>query len=1514
MNIQEFRSQFPQYNGFSDDTIARKLHAKHYADVDYDEFATRFGVTKALAQQIRPEAEAMSAAQKYTRELPAGPSYVPDFAPAEPSALPTQPPTSRQIYLGDLRKIYRAPGTTEQREAKATARTKARLNERVGEIQAIAQDPVTRQRLRENGENLKGKLLNKTYRRWERGEVMVVGGGLHLAEQVTRLATLGKYGDTTQGWARLMHRALQEPEMQPVIENAFDKYFGGAVETGPFLGAALGSAALSGGATLPSTIAGFLVAYGVEGNNIEQTALDQGKSLRDARIRGIVGGVINGGIEVIGGGPGKYLKKAALESTIKKLSKARYYSKRVLKTALAEGLREELPQEFISMVLGGDVPRKPDGSIDYYEIASRLVDAGVMGTILGGAVDAPFSAYAVTKLPSLPKGDIIDVGNGRFAVPGVVNTEANIISEESGNAVNPWIKQDTAKSNKGRTLAIQFIPDPITTTKGKMYKGKAYRNETGLMIKGKTVADVIRFEQEELGNDLGITSEKLIELENIPSDRVIWVARDKETAAEYVSEGEEPDVQDYTEIVKSGEILAEIPDGVLVLKKGEDALWVGEVNNTIPGTDVYVVKDMAEAKTFLARSGYDHIVFNAIDTNKEGIKELAKDFKGEVSIGGPTDLDFFADLDNTKTYKTIQAMVEGRGLEYKPGTDLSHFESTQPDLTETEIRTEIKTVDEAIGAQLGLTPTHVQDKLTKAEQRYRLLKNKDTGKRSKADKDELAFLSRNRGDIEALVNDYTSEKPLVRNLWKEPKKPSKKILFAKGHEIPEQLGMSDEERRDLQEEVTGFRTMADMARQKNGKDIMTKWVKYLEAELAARGEVYEPQPAVLPQLVERLETTAKKPVGKIVSYLRQSRIGGLWDDLKRMERWFAALDGYENGPLYQHIWKRVKQADELRNVMIGQAQTEFFRIIEDQNIDSTIWCGAKQKIRDGLELTPFEQIGIYLLDQNKIGHKYLTKGMAITDEDIALVTDKLTEEQLAVATWLDEQYRSQWPILRAAAIDAGVDPKLLEQELNYSPILRTDIEDEIDFVSLLTQQFNSGSLKPEQGFLEQRQKRAIGKLELDAGVIYMKNIQRIETFKTMAPIAKDLGKVFRNQEFKTAFNNATDGRGVRVLNTWLRDTIRGFMSGPQSEHAKMISMMRRNGIIYAIGFNIPSSMRQGLSLSNAIALDPLMLKHVSANMYEAAKGNYGNMEQFVEERSALVRTREYDRDLRKKWDATNLGKRLAGKKPWSEKATNWIRWVDKRTVTVAWKSLYDVALEKGMNDQTAIEFADQGITRTQPMANMKDLPHFFRGGTIERLLSTFQNQVNNNLNFYMHDIIGARIAGKISNTELAWRVMWSYVIPAIAFGIIGRGGLPTDEGKISLKKLLIDLTTYPAATLMLAGRLITRMIRGWGNSGTIGEIAPEEAIRTMQAARRGDIGGMIKHAAATYGAATGRIPAQAIRTAAGAMDLVAGTTKDPRRLIYTQWALDQDKEKVKKPTTARRAPTRRAPSRRTAGR
>jgi hypothetical protein len=307
-----------------------------------------------------------------------------------------------------------------------------------------------------------------------------------------------------------------------------------------------------------------------------------------------------------------------------------------------------------------------------------------------------------------------------------------------------------------------------------------------------------------------------------------------------------------------------------------------------------------------------------------------------------------------------------------------------------------------------------------------------------------------------------------------------------------------------------------------------------------------------------------------------------------------------------------------------------------------------------------------------------------------------------------------------------------------------------------------------------------------------------------------------------------------------------------------------------------------------VAVDPLMMVYTPVNLMKASNPfTYKKLQQFVYDRSLTVKHASFDRDLSIKMNRYALEMKLKGKRPWSRRAVRWIRWMDRHTRVVAWKSLYDIGMKKLGDETKAVEYADKWIGRTQPMADMKDLPHFFRGGTLEKLLTTFQNQINNNGNFYVYDILGAKKSGEIGYAKAGYRVMFSYVLPAMLFGMIGRARLPKTIGEV-----IVDLVTYPIASLVVVGRWINAMIKGW-DSGTIAEAGPGELAKLMGAIKRKELAKIIKYAASTIGAFTGRIPAQAIRTTEGAIDLSGGKTEDWRRLIYSEQALKEPQEETK---------------------
>lgn len=85
-----------------------------------------------------------------------------------------------------------------------------------------------------------------------------------------------------------------------------------------------------------------------------------------------------------------------------------------------------------------------------------------------------------------------------------------------------------------------------------------WRVDTGFTARG-SAADVVRFEMDELGNDLGIPQDVIATLQAFPARSVIWVAKRKKDALRY---GESPDKISFSD---KAVILAEDGDeGFLV--------------------------------------------------------------------------------------------------------------------------------------------------------------------------------------------------------------------------------------------------------------------------------------------------------------------------------------------------------------------------------------------------------------------------------------------------------------------------------------------------------------------------------------------------------------------------------------------------------------------------------------------------------------------------------------------------------------------------------------------------------------------------------------------------------------------------------------------------------------------------------------------------------------------------------------------------------------------------------------
>ena len=800
------------------------------------------------------------------------------------------------------------------------------------------------------------------------------------------------------------------------------------------------------------------------------------------------------------------------------------------------------------------------------------------------------------------------------------------------------------------------------------------------------------------------------------------------------------------------------------------------------------------------------------------------------------------------------------------------------------------TADQAIGANYGLTPVETQTRLDDAEVRYRKLKNKPTDSRTRAEKKELTFLKRNRGSIESILERETQ--PLEKRM-------SKKKVLTLGHKIPDLLGMSELERRDFNRSITGQISMKAMtpAQREQVVVALTKLAK--ERDINIDGA----ESTVVRELIAKLEERKQKPSLTRRDRRNMAKLRKVWHTMKsgtnlgfmnasRMRRLCRALDNYENnGPFMRYIYRPVKVGDTKSSIDFARVMQTAVESFREANIDASAMMTEVKDIGIKDKLSTAERIGIFALAQNENTMKHLLSEFSEKEISTVIESVEANEDEFYVAEHIKAYFEQGFPTFQAVAKANGIATGIVKEQ-NYITAFVTDKNElnDADFMEGLLRQFTDGAQVPGKQHTIARKKGARRNLELNIFVIHARAARSLERFKAMAPVAKNVGKMLNNRGVKAALNNATYGNGSRVMDKWLQDSIRGQAPYDPFPLARAFKWMRMSGINYVLGFKILTAAKQGISLFPAAGIHPMMLPLLTANLsMSSVPAQFKKIEEFVVARSDMVKTRDWNRDLRTAWDKRAVKRMYAGKKL-SPISMRMATFVDRHVVINVWKSAYQLAQHHDMNEEESIQFADGVVEDTQPMGKAVDLPNFFRGSELLKNFTVFQNQVNQNGNIFWYDILGETKARKIGIPMMSYRLLVAQLLPAVLLGMVSRGRPPED-----LKEVAKDLLFYFVSPFTFIGPWIYNIaVKNYGPRGMIAETPLVEAGRLGDAVRQGDLEKIAKQGARTIGAWTGgKIPLQAITLAEGAIELSTGETDDFRRLIWSKYALKSKKKKTK---------------------
>jgi len=736
-----------------------------------------------------------------------------------------------------------------------------------------------------------------------------------------------------------------------------------------------------------------------------------------------------------------------------------------------------------------------------------------------------------------------------------------------------------------------------------------------------------------------------------------------------------------------------------------------------------------------------------------------------------------------------------------------------------------------------------------------------------------------------------------------------KDLRGKVHQLARKLKMSEPTRRAVMEKITNKRSTTEM--NVNELNAVVEHLSRLANEKGVSHSITDDIINILKDRPSRYKTNNLLP-GQIRNGWKgwidkaKKAVDIYWDGQKRVERLLSAIDGYQDGPLYNTIWNPINESGF--QAIEGQlfAQKKFIAQVHKiygDNIGDLL-AGNREVIIPATEthpavsLNPTERLAFYIYSKNKNGLNHLLKGNLanVADPETALVRilDSVTDKERLLGDTILAELDSQYDSLNQ--VYQRVFGKPLGKDEFYFPIRLegVDVGKHPTALQQLLSKARNTEYQHEPSFAKARKKGAAQPLRLDILSTYMNHLNQTQQFLHVAPAVDAVSKILGNKQVRRELARTQGDHVVRMMDKWLEDSARGHASQMDGYVQKSLMALREHGIVYALGYNVPSVMRQTLSNLNAMAVHPAVLSAYAQNLAAYAHGNHKNIHDFVYDKSRLIRTRSPDEAIVAMERYASPEMKIRGKLPWSSKVLAWIKWSDRETTVLAWKAFYDAAMSSeavakqyGLDgsEAAAIKFADKMVSRTQPMSQVHHLPDFFRGGVMERMLSTFENQVNNNLQFWTHDVLGEYRAGKITPQMAAYRVLFSHVMPSQLFGLIGRGRLPE-----SWKEAGMDALAYGLSTPFLVGRILVNVLQGQYGMSPIETSAFHHGGVAISNLMKGELSKAALSAGRSFGAGTGRIPAQFFRTGKGAYRLFDGTTDDLRELIWSDYTLQSFKK------------------------
>lgn len=549
----------------------------------------------------------------------------------------------------------------------------------------------------------------------------------------------------------------------------------------------------------------------------------------------------------------------------------------------------------------------------------------------------------------------------------------------------------------------------------------------------------------------------------------------------------------------------------------------------------------------------------------------------------------------------------------------------------------------------------------------------------------------------------------------------------------------------------------------------------------------------------------KPPADRVTEKARELR-DNFFGSHRKAESFVRQLDGFENlGLAWQLLYRPINKAGDEKNVRLA-------KIAEDLGVLFRAY-GRVERTRMNLGRTMYTEIGMSLSKWqvitlalnwgNEGNREALAEGLGLLPVGIEAVLDKAMDErdwQFVQSVWsyLDGFYPEIAALERRMT---GVEPERIEPitfntrfgemrggyyPLKYDAVRsdRAHAHQMRDRAKLMT---SGGFTKPatRRGHTKERVGSAGQPVRLDINVLF-EHLHDVVHDLTHREAVIDTNRLLADQRVSDAIKAVAGHDAHRQMVNWVRDIAGGDVIRTDFLD-KGLNYLRAGVTIANMGWKFSTAIVQPMGYTQSIAEVGEKFALIGLAKFFGSPLEIGKKTEWIMARSSYMagRIKSFDRDMHDAAKSLGPGGLAAGFKvnvagkeievPGLQESFFYaIALMDRSVSLPTWIAGYEKGLAEGMEEDQAAEYADSVVRRTQSSGLTKDLAAIQRGGTAQRLFTSFYSYFSATWNMNVDEFKRLGERGVKYAPRFAANMLWINIIPALLTSLIlGRG--PDDD-------------------------------------------------------------------------------------------------------------------------------------------